>query len=568
MTRKFMRIVTLLLTLSLLAGLLAGCGSTDTSAAESVASEASAAVSEIPEAPAAEEPEPAEEVSDVEAEPEPEPEAEIPQIQYPLVDEPQTLTLWTTFPPPMTNALAGDISQMYSFKVAAEVTGVKLDITSATFETASEQFALNSAAHSWTDLIFGVTSYTNSMEGAVEDGIIVDLTEYLEEFAPDYWKVLQDTPDFKKEVTMDSGMIAAFYGMNDAETLVSGPQIRKDWLDAVNLPIPETLDDLEEVLLAFKNELGIKYPIYASVLSNYLYSGIITCAYGTGAMSSGTYFVDKDGTVHCSWLEDDYKNMLLKLQDWNQKGIVTSDSLTLTGTESAIQGGLTGVWSDNIKTMSTTAEAATNDPNCDIVAMPYPTVEEGGVAYVSTTDYAADPISISTNCADPELASMYVNFFYTPEGQMVCNYGIEGSSYVLDENGEPKYTDLVLNNPDGLDISVAQAIYSAFYVPYVHMTSRTTSAYTDQDEFDASDIWKQNADFSRMYHGDMTVEETEEYTAIMSDLETYVNECAPKFILGEMSFDQWDEFIDQCKTMGVDRTVELKQAAYDRYLQR
>ena len=37
------------------------------------------------------------------------------------------------------------------------------------------------------------------------------------------------------------------------------------------------------------------------------------------------------------------------------------------------------------------------------------------------------------------------------EGIMLSNYGEEGKTYTM-ENGEPKLTDYVLNNPDGLSV--------------------------------------------------------------------------------------------------------------------
>lgn len=46
-----------------------------------------------------------------------------------------------------------------------------------------------------------------------------------------------------------------------------------------------------------------------------------------------------------------------------------------------------------------------------------------------------DCISISTKCEDPDLLIKALDWCFTEPGINLCNYGIEGVSYDLDENG-------------------------------------------------------------------------------------------------------------------------------------
>ena len=66
----------------------------------------------------------------------------------------------------------------------------------------------------------------------------------------------------------------------------------------------------------------------------------------------------------------------------------------------------------------------------------------------------------------------------------------------------------------------------------------------------------------------LTPEEGEELSNIMSDVETYRDENAIRFIIGTESFDHYDEFVSTIKSMGIDRAIEIKQAAYDRLQER
>ena len=47
----------------------------------------------------------------------------------------------------------------------------------------------------------------------------------------------------------------------------------------------------------------------------------------------------------------------------------------------------------------------------------------------------------------------FFDYFYTDEGYLLANYGIEGESYDLID-GVPTWSDYIMNNPDGeLDLA-------------------------------------------------------------------------------------------------------------------
>ena len=63
-------------------------------------------------------------------------------------------------------------------------------------------------------------------------------------------------------------------------------------------------------------------------------------------------------------------------------------------------------------------------------------------------------------------------------------------------------------------------------------------------------------------------EEVAEYNSIMTDIQTYVDEYKLKFILGTESLDNFPQFVENIKNMGIERAIEIRQAEYDRYLER
>ena len=59
-------------------------------------------------------------------------------------------------------------------------------------------------------------------------------------------------------------------------------------------------------------------------------------------------------------------------------------------------------------------------------------------------------------------AIKFLDYGYSDEGRMLYNFGIEGVSYKM-ENGYPKYTDLILNNPENKSMTVALSNYARSY---------------------------------------------------------------------------------------------------------
>ena len=70
--------------------------------------------------------------------------------------------------------------------------------------------------------------------------------------------------------------------------------------------------------------------------------------------------------------------------------------------------------------------------------------------------------AVTTNCSNVELAARLLDYGYTEEGHILFN-GIEGESlHGLTRTARSilKYTDLILNNPDGLSITHAMGPYT------------------------------------------------------------------------------------------------------------
>ena len=89
--------------------------------------------------------------------------------------------------------------------------------------------------------------------------IIWDLTDYIQEYAPDYYAFLQTNPAYDKAMKDDQGRYYTFGffredgGWNDT---YEGPVVRKDWLDECGLEVPKTISEFENVIRVFNEKYG------------------------------------------------------------------------------------------------------------------------------------------------------------------------------------------------------------------------------------------------------------------------------------------------------------------------
>ena len=60
-------------------------------------------------------------------------------------------------------------------------------------------------------------------------------------------------------------------------------------------------------------------------------------------------------------------------------------------------------------------------------------------------------------------------------------------------------------------------------------------------------------------------EDSAEYSRLITDLQTYVDEFSLRVIMGAESIDAFDEYTAQLKAQGIERILEIQQAALDNY---
>ena len=61
----------------------------------------------------------------------------------------------------------------------------------------------------------------------------------------------------------------------------------------------------------------------------------------------------------------------------------------------------------------------------------------------------------------------------------------------------------------------------------------------------------------------MSMDDRAEYSKLMADVQSIVDERTVQFITGVLSLDQYDQYLADIKASGLDRAIELAQKGYD-----
>lgn len=561
------KLFAMILSLCLMLGMLAGCGTAEVSQPEST--EPSEAVSSeaasIPEEPSAPEVAASEEASLEEVPQEPE-----IQVSYPLTEDDITLSYMNREYPLVTSMLEDeDWNNHLLLQAAEEITGVKIDyIPVAAFNT-GEVYSLSYASGDYMDIYYwGVYQYSKGADGAIEDEIFIPLNDLIDEYAPYYKRARESSEDIMRDTISDEGNIVSFYVLN-TENVYSGMgyMTRQDLLDEAGLDIPVTYDDWYEMLKAYKS-MGVSIPTYNIGDMGGLFFGGYGFEYNWIDFMN-TPFFQVDGKVQFSPFAENFKLMLETTSQWYAEGLVLEDFYSMhdmSDTQSKYYTGETAVWTCyanavNVFANNTTIEGASAVP------IPNPVLKEGDQIHISISDALVgnDCGAVSTTCQYPELAVQWLDFWYSPQGSQLLDYGVEGISFEY-VDGAPQFTDIVTNNPDGLTTEAIQAFYLGYNFAGLFDPTVMLATY-DEGQLNAMEVWTSNIDTQWNYPAGatLTAEETEEYNGIYSDISTYLSTEAVSFVTGARSMDTYDDFIATLTTMGIERCIEIKQEALDRY---
>ncbi len=488
--------------------------------------------------------------------------AEAGKVKLPLADG-ANLSLWCSIDSTTANNIT-NYGETPASKELEKRTGVHIEYSHPSSTTQQEQFNLLVASGNLPDIMWYNTSsayYSGGLDAMVTDGNFLDLNDY-KEYMPNYYAAVNRNAETKRQCYTDEGRMAVAWMLNiEKEWDWGGPLIREDWLRECGLEVPKTYDDWTAMLTAFKDKYGAAAPVLTGSKTLFNMLDDINAGFG---VSDDFYNLDKAATY--GPVQEGYKEFLTLMNEWYKKGLLDPEFMTRdSGDLTTLANGQTGALLFGVWTQPTIYKA---QYNVDMIPAPYPS-KDGSVTHLGWQQYeiCSDAVGITTSCEDPVLAAKWIDYLYTEDGSVLRNYGVEGVSFEYID-GVPQFNQEVrdkratgnYSNYDWIGICQGIGIYDW----------KNNLYGNDEKNLACYDVWDSSTDGAyTMPPITLTSEEGTDFSAMMGDIKTYVEECTIKFVTGSMDVNSdWDSYITQVKSMGIDQAAALKQAALDRYYAR
>jgi len=332
-------------------------------------------------------------------------------------------------------------------------------------------------------------------DSLLSQGMLMPIEDLVAEYAPNVYAAR--TTEWIERLREKDGHI---YTLDNYETIGDnqGVLIRKDWLDNLGLELPDTPDELYEVLTAFVNNdpdgngeddtVGM-YIVGSELNRNYksllpaFNSNPEQWIWEDGEIVYGATRVEENAAA----LE--YLNMLYN------DGLINATYLTDT-----LDDRLALLHAGKIGIVPAVSIAYCNPTNIDYcsngeqwVALNKIVGDEGhfGVlSYSSPETVHAYGAVIPVGSVDPVACMMYINMICTEDMQRKITNGFEGTHWELDENGLisyiGQYKDATMRYAEGFAFSYVTPCMYANYAPYMY-TEQIMKDYNEK--FALSEDW-------------------------------------------------------------------------------
>lgn len=482
-----------------------------------------------------------------------------------IAAEPKTFTIFLTFNNMPFN------KDWPVWKKAAEMTNIHLEGTIPQSNSNEEEaFNIMLSSGNLADII----GYKDVavMEQLGRDGGLLALNDLIDKHAPNLKAYMEKDITFRNACYSLDGNI---YSIPKSQELFPAEYwwIRGDWLDKLGLKVPNTVDELYKVLYAFRNQdpngNGIKdeIPLFDragwKMPDEYLY-----------LWDTSTEFYARNGKIEFEPLEANFKTGVRNIVKWYKEGLIDPEIFT-RGPKSRdilLSGNLGGATHDWVSAGNYNTSLPASIPGFKMIPFAPPLDQHGNrVERVFRTPGAG--WGISSQAKDPVTLIRYFDFFFSPEGTELMNWGIEDLTFSYDASGNKQYTDTVMKSEQG-PLGYLRSIGVQYRIG---MKQEAGYEYAFMSEIGkvATKLYDEHREWYRLdqppyLDGEIGLKypaELEgEYQKIMSNIRPYVDEKFQSWMLGTSDFEKdYDVFVKELKKRGIDRAIAINQIAYDLY---
>jgi putative aldouronate transport system substrate-binding protein len=484
--------------------------------------------------------------------------------EYQITEKPLELDIHVHF----RDKYAWDENWPVAQKIA-ELTNITLNgVASKSGTNSKELFNLMLVSGDLPDIVGG-DKLKESFNQYGMEGAFVSLNDLIDQHAPNIKAFLAANPTIKSAITAPDGNIYYMPYLPDGKP-GRGYYIRQDWLDTLGLDVPTNIDELYNVLVAFRdldpNGNGKKdeVPFFNRHPEEVL--RLVTFFGGRSTGSDSYLDFMYEGEVTHPFTTEEFKTGMVEVAKWYKEGLIDKEIFTrkskardqLLGND---LGGFTHDWfastagyndklADKIEGFAFLPILPPADVNGRVL-------EEHGRALIKPDGWAIT----ATNEHQVESIKLF-DFYFTEMGRNLSNFGVEGLTYDI-VDGEATFKPELLAEGGVLQKmwDIGAQIPVGFHQDYAYEAQWTNPiAMAGIDEYVKADV------ILEPFPGlNLNVSEKKVFDKYWPNIRAHMLEQTQLWVMGTNDVEgTWDSYIKKLDKLKLDEVLKVLNSAYAR----
>ena len=478
------------------------------------------------------------------------------------------------------NIIKGE--EFWFFNFCEKFLNIKFDAEAIDSSVFKEKLSILMSTHSMPDMIMASATWSGAdmMTYGAGEGAFLKLDEY-KDYCPKFWAALEEQSWLIPCLTSKDGHMYGFSNIrieNEGQSMGIFTVVNKGWLENLDMEMPTTLDEFYDMLVAFRDEDANgdgdptnEIPWQASYNSGYPDRMFVMWAFGY----NGYRWNEFDSTTHEGYFAPycpRYKEAIEFMKKCWDEGLIQDTFFTGDNASNTAYGQANTDYTYYGFSVDVGPNELTGNKDyyMDFIAQ-IPVVVDDSIRRTTWKGLPLDMYTwvINAECAKPEVACEFCDFWYDPYWALCYAYGPEyGTQYDLFGNGWSydaenqkfsfpsnvdnesnfgHYHNTIMDGANfGYETSTAEKLYNPTY-KWNNWVEGTFDYQWNKS------LAENNYPYEELDPWDFIVldeEQQEFYNTYCQPLQKYMLAQEANFISGERDWSEWDEYMKELDEMG------------------
>lgn len=419
------------------------------------------------------------------------------------------------------------------------------------------------------DLYMGVAPSGHT--AYIQQGKLTKLNSYIDKYGTNIKKVFKEYPEAEYICTAEDNGIYMLPFVNDRQNFCDLLYVNKTWLKAAGKSIPQTTDELRDVLAAFKKKYPSKTPLVCTSDAGQDVGPSVFGMFGISTYHNWLY-IDDSNKVQFAPIANEYRDGLRYFN-----GLFSAGLLSFASGESDVKA-LTDADKVGMVLCDSPDMAFSADKfNANWTMVPVLNANKGGTwSNVKYENTWAEWFIVTKSCKYPEAAVRLCDWLYSTEGTLIASYGSEGNYWTRSGNKVTLHNDKIPSGKTareyGYTLTPGYCLPKCVGGDYnkleiVNAKSTPESIMSSSIDTLKANLIEPKAQ-QKYYFPHLTYLQSESAKlAELGDYNQYVYDMRKQFITGTKSVDSdWDSYVNTVKSSyKMDTRLSVVNTAYKRF---